>query len=141
MDPEVLPDATTQQPSSKTSKNQILSEFSIRNPHWVYIRLQHLSAPTRPKQALLDGVTAKLHITAALSSFLGLHGTAIAIDVLKLEDQDVWIRVPAEDRAAVIAAVGGWTNSSRDDGWRVKGWSHWSATACGQRDSGQDLFD
>ncbi|KXT17385.1 hypothetical protein AC579_3858 [Pseudocercospora musae] len=144
MDPEELPDAPSNpqpptQSSSVTAKNSSLSEFSIRNPDWVYIRLQHLSAPGRPKQAL-DDVTAQLHITGALSSFLGLHGTAIPIDILKLEHQDVWIRVPAEDRAALIAAVGGWTNSSHD-GWRVKGWSHWSVAACGQKDFGQDLFD
>lgn len=155
-DLEELPDAvvdeegtaTTQQtvPSStqskeikiKASKNQLLSTFSIRSPTWSYIRLQHLhSTSVKPAEAL-DGVTAHLHLTAALSTFLGLHGSAIPIDILKIEDQDLWIRVPSEDRAALIAAVGGWIGGS-GSGWRVKGWSCWDVNAFG-KDGGQDLF-
>lgn len=152
-DPEQLPDAAAVAANAhptpcgtsealreirKTSKNQILCEFSIRKSDWAYICLQHLSDPSKPKQAL-DGVTAQMQITAALSSFLGLHGTAIPFDILKLEKQDVWIRVPADYRAAWIAAVGGWTSSSHSS-WRVKDWSHWNASACGKH-FGQDLFD
>ncbi|KAM3423418.1 hypothetical protein BST61_g851 [Cercospora zeina] len=125
----------SRQPRNIT-KNQTLSEFSIRKPDWVYIRLQHLSSKTAQT---LDGVTAQLHLNAALSAFLGLHGSAIPIDILHLQEQDVWIRAPAEERAAVIAAVGGWISSS-GEGWRVRGWSHWNANAFG-RDAGQDLFD
>ncbi|GIZ36990.1 hypothetical protein CKM354_000045400 [Cercospora kikuchii] len=151
-DPENLPDApastpdapqVTQpstQPSSRqprnATKNQTLSEFSIRKPDWVYVRLQHLSSKTNQS---LDGVTAQLHLNAALSSFLGLHGSAIPIDILHLQEQDVWIRAPAEERAAIIAAVGSWISSS-GEGWRVRGWSRWNANAFG-RDAGQDLFD
>lgn len=138
--------ATTQSSAKSTSskqknatKNQTLSEFSIRKPDWSYIHLQHLSSSNASSTQALDGVTAQLHLNAALSTFLGLHGSAIPIDLLQLKEQDVWIRVPAEDRAAVIAAAGGWT-SKNGEGWRVKGWSHWNASALG-RDAGQDLFN
>lgn len=84
-------------------------------------------------------MTAQMHLTAALSSFLGLHGSAIAFDILKLEGQDVWIRVQAEDRAAVVAATGGWVNGARE-GWRVVGWSCWNVEGAGSR-RGEELFE
>lgn len=149
---EELPDATeetattapttqsstnpTQKKRKKTTPKHETTQFSIRKPDWTYIRLQHLSPG---KAADLDNMTAHMHLNAALSSFLGLHGSAIAFDILKLEGQDVWIRVHAEDRAAVIAATGGWFSKSRD-GWRVRSWSHWNAGAAG-RDAAKDLFD
>ena len=121
----------------RRAKNHTISQFTIRDPPWAYLHLQHLASPgtsTNP-----DAVTAHLHITAALSQFLGLHGAAIPIDIFKLENTDVWIRVPAEDKSAVIAAVGGWV-SGKGEGWRVKGVSSWDARAMA-RDSGQDLFN
>ena len=152
---EYLPDATgittrTTQPTQQTSiattkkkrkkrtpKPHILSQITLRDPPWSYIRLQHLTSSAQPSD--LDAVTAHLHLTAALSQFLGLHGTAIPFDILKLEGQDVWIRLPHDDSSAVIAAVGGWVSAS-GEGWRVKGLSSWDASAQ-FKDSGQDLFD
>lgn len=132
--------AKSTSPKQKTAtKNQTLSEFSIRKPDWSYIHLQHFSNSNASSTQALDGVTAQLHLNAALSTFLGLHGSAIPVDLLQIQDQDVWIRVPADDRAAVIAAAGGWT-SKNGEGWRIKGWSHWNASALG-RDAGQDLFN
>lgn len=121
----------------RPAKNLTVAQFTLREPEWAYIHLQHLSR-TRPQDTALDEVTAHLHLTAALSQFLGLHGRAVPLDVLKLAGEDVWVRVPNGDRAAVVAAAGGWV--SRDgEAWRVKGWSSWDASASG-RDAGQDLF-
>lgn len=130
---------SSSQPQKNATKNQILSEFTIRKPDWAYIQLQHLSTTTfgsSPPE--VDGVTAQLHLTAALTSFLGLHGSAIPVDILRLEKQDVWVRVPADDRTAVMAAAGGWMSNS-GDGWRVKGWSNWKPSAPG-RNAGQEMF-
>lgn len=131
--PAQLQSKKRQRPSNKTPTTQ----FSIRKPTWAYIRLQHLSPNNGP--ADLDNMTAHMHLNAAMSSFLGLHGSAITFDILKLQGQDVWIRVRSEDRAAVVAASGGWVSKLRE-GWRVRSWSHWNALAVG-RDAGQDLFD
>ncbi|RMY60782.1 hypothetical protein D0863_11491 [Hortaea werneckii] len=120
----------------RATKNRILSQFTMRSPPWSYIHLQHLTPPG--SEAKVDAVTAHLHLTASLSQFLGVHGTAISVDIIKLEGKDVWIRVPNQDSSAVIAAAGGWT-SSKGEGWRVKGSSSWDARAMA-RDSGQDLF-
>ena len=140
------PSKTTQQSQTtankkrrkkRTPKPHILSQLTLRNPPWSYIRLQYLTSSIQTPK--LDAVTAHLHLTAALSQFLGLHGAAIPFDILKLEGQDAWIRLPHEDSSAVIAAVGGWV-SANGEGWRVKGSSSWDASAL-SKDSGQDLFD
>ncbi|KAK5730111.1 hypothetical protein LTR15_000045 [Elasticomyces elasticus] len=122
----------------RTPKNQTLSQFTISDPPWSYIHLQHLVS-TGPATTNLDAVTAHLHITAALTQFLGLHGAAIPIDILKTEGAEVWIRIPAQDHSTLLAAVGGWV-SGKGEGWCVKGSSSWDARAMAS-DAGQDLFN
>jgi ribonuclease P/MRP protein subunit POP8 len=123
---------------NRQNKTHALTRFTIRNPRWCYIHLQHLTTSTSNAPADLDAVTAHLHLTAALSQFLGIHGSAVPIDIMKLSGQDVWTRVPAEDRNVLVAAAGGWV-SRNGEGWRVKGWSSWNAGA-EARDAGQKLF-
>ncbi len=159
---EALPDVTettavtepTTQPSTTTTtgpnkkkkkkrirapKTHILAQFTLRSPPWSYIHLQHLTTNGPTTTTALDAVTAHLQITAALTQFLGLHGAAVPIDIFKTEGAEVWIRVPAEDHSALLAAVGGWV-SGKGEGWRVKGSSSWDAGAMA-RGGGQDLFD
>jgi ribonuclease P/MRP protein subunit POP8 len=119
------------------SKPHILTQITLRKSQWSYIHLQHLHASDKSPEDL-DAVTAHMHLTAALTQFLGLHGSAIPFDILKLSSQDVWIRLAAEDQSAVVAAVGGWV-SRNGEGWRVKGWSSWDAGVVGS-ERGQDLF-
>jgi ribonuclease P/MRP protein subunit POP8 len=141
--PVVLASPTTKRKTRKrkrkaaATKTHILSQFTIRNPPWSYLHLQHINTDGKSTPDL-DTVTAHLHLKASLTQFLGLHGSAVPIDVLKVEDSDVWIRVPNPDMSAVVAAVGGWV-SSNGEGWRIKGSSSWDARALA-RDSGQDLF-
>ncbi|RMY43167.1 hypothetical protein D0865_11442 [Hortaea werneckii] len=117
---------------------RVANQFSINSSaHWGR-RLYFTPAQIGSSEAKLDAVTAHLHLAASLSQFLGVHGTAISVDIIKLEGRDVWIRVPNQDSSAVIAAAGGWT-SIKGEGWRVKGSSSWDARAMA-RDSGQDLF-
>ncbi|KAK3113481.1 hypothetical protein LTR53_009194 [Teratosphaeriaceae sp. CCFEE 6253] len=123
----------------RTSKNQVLSQFTIRSPPWSYVHLQQMTATGVAAASDVDPVTAHLHITAALTQFLGLHGAAIPIDILRTEGAGVWIRVPADDYSTLLAAVGGWV-SGKGEGWRVMGSSSWDARAMA-RDGGQDLFD
>ncbi|RHZ62346.1 hypothetical protein CDV55_105313 [Aspergillus turcosus] len=87
--------------------------FTSRNPAWTYLKLQLITQPpTSTTQPPLDPLTAKTHLTAALSQFLGLTGTAIPLDILKIapenKAQTVWIRVPRSDAAAVVAALSSW---------------------------------
>lgn len=119
--------------SEKASSN--VTQFTIRNPPWSYLQL---SLITNSPNYQLDALTAHLHLRAALSQFLGLHGTAIPIDILKLNDNDVHIRVPNEDASAVVIAVGGWVGKA-GEGWKVKNSESWGAGLHSSA-TGADLF-
>ncbi|OQE40075.1 hypothetical protein PENCOP_c006G06757 [Penicillium coprophilum] len=124
--------------------------FTSRNPPWTYLKLKLIPQPGSAPQPL-DPLSARTYLSSALSQFLGLTGTAIPIDILKIENASpsttkydiVWIRVPREDASAVVSAVSSWiggNNSagSADVAWRVcaKG-NFLGALVAG---SGADLF-
>ncbi|KAJ5146282.1 uncharacterized protein N7515_000846 [Penicillium bovifimosum] len=125
--------------------------FTSRNPPWTYLKLKLVYQPGSSPQPL-DHLSARTYLSSALSQFLGLTGTAIPIDILKIEEGSpsitkhdvVWIRVPREDASAVVGAVSSWigggNNSmgSTDVAWRVcaKG-NFLGALVSG---SGADLF-
>lgn len=64
-----------------------------------------------------------------IGQFLGITGTAIPIDFLKVEDRDVWIRVPREDAAGVVGALSQWVGNDGGVSWRVKGKGEWLGVA------------
>lgn len=109
--------------------------ITVRTLPFTYL---HLSLVTTAQDSPpIDALTARTHLTSALQQFLGVTGIAIPIDILKVEGRDVWIRVPREDRRAVLEAVSGWANETVT--WRVKGKSEWlSGLVAG---NGSDLFD
>ncbi|KAF4544473.1 uncharacterized protein LTHEOB_6043 [Lasiodiplodia theobromae] len=122
--------------TSTTSSNapQTLHTHTHRRSPWTYIHLRLHTTP--PTTTTLDALTARQHLSAALRSYLGAHGAATAVDILRVDADsgDVWIRVPREDGAGVVAAVGGWVGSSAGGGggeeevrtgWVVKGWGDW----------------
>ncbi|CAD6439953.1 588acb4a-dba7-4ae9-8bfd-accc43f42e28 [Sclerotinia trifoliorum] len=129
-------------PASKTSKRkqthngQEHKAITITAPLFSYIHLELQISSL--KKAQLDDITAKSYMTSALTQFLGLHGAAISIDILKTEGKDVWIRVMREDASAVVAALGGWVKrlGSGDEqvGWRIKGRANWLGGLVGEDD-------
>ena len=125
---------------NKRKKNQkpssTISQFTIRNPPWAYVHLSLISASSNAT-AELDALTAHLQLRAALSQFLGLHGTAIPIDILKLEANNVYIRVPREDSSALVIAVGSWVGKN-GEGWMVRHAGCWGPAF--QSDDGAELF-
>ena len=122
-----------------TRSNNILSLTSIPQPD---------TPPVQP----LDTLSARTYLSSALSQFLGVTGTAIPIDILKVEPKgtksngvtkydSVWVRVPRDDGAAVVAAISSWiggSGSGAGAAWRVcaKG-NYLGALVSG---SGSDLF-
>ncbi len=113
----------------------ITKQITIRHPPHTYLHLTLLStstlAPPEP-----DILTLRAHLTSALQQFLGLSGTAIPIDILKVEGRDCWIRVPREDGGAVVGALGQWVGDGV--GWRVRGRGEWLGRVAGG--SGEGLF-
>ncbi|KAJ5176993.1 uncharacterized protein N7482_002870 [Penicillium canariense] len=127
--------------------------FTSRNPPWTYLKLQLVSQPDATPSQPLDALSARTYLSSALSQFLGLTGTAIPIDILKVETgslsttkgaskhDGVWVRVPRDDGAAVVAALSSWiggSGSGASAAWRVcaKG-NYLGALVSG---SGSDLF-
>ena len=96
-----------------------------------------------PPQTTLDEITVRSYLTSALTQFLGLSGAAISVDILKVEAAEgkkvddggeVWVRVPREDLAPFLAAVGGWVGEGGKVGWRVKGSGNWLSELVGGKD-------
>lgn len=126
--------------STKLASQPTYRSITIRNPPHIYLHLS-LLASTLPSsnQPPVDTLTARTYLTSALSQFLGLTGTAIPIDFLKVEARDVWIRVPREDSAAVVGALSQWIGKDGGVSWRVKGKGEWlGAVAAGD---GSQLFE
>jgi ribonuclease P/MRP protein subunit POP8 len=144
-------------PTSKTkiSRGHEITCKTIKNPPFSYACLELISSsvspaldpnnnpePTRTTIAVLDPVTIRTYITSALTQFLGLSGSAISIDILKIEGSRVWIRTPSDDLAPVLAATGGWVGKDTGSlgenrvGWRIRGSGNWLSVLVtdGERD-------
>jgi len=119
-----------------------ISTLIIKTPPFSYAHLSLLTASTSPQKPTLDEITVRSYLTSALTQFLGLSGAAISIDILKVESAagkkldeggEVWVRVPREDLAPFLAAVGGWVGEGGNVGWRVKGSGNWLSELVGGR--------
>ncbi|WEW56610.1 ribonuclease P [Emydomyces testavorans] len=128
--------------------------FTSHRPEWAYIHLELVTQPSEPSTEFLDLLTARTYLTSALSQFLGLSGTAIPIDILKLQTEELptvtasakrkirnmlWIRVPHDDAAAVIAAVSSWVGGGGVAvAWKIRGKGSWLGALVGG--TGRELF-
>jgi len=120
----------------KALKGHEITTKTIKASRFSYARLE-LTSDSTP-QIDLDELTVRTHITSALTQFLGLTGSAISVDVLKVEGQVCWIRVPREDLSPVIAAVGGWTAGAEAEGkvgLKVSASGNWLSTLVGDLDA------
>jgi len=133
-----MPDAETvkkKRKASKTNKGHEISTLTIKHPPFSYACLELISDP--PSKASLDDLTVRSYLTSAFTQFLGLTGSAISVDILKVEDKECWIRVPREDLSAVVAAVGGWVGGSDKNGrvgWRVRVSGNWLGSLVAARE-------
>jgi ribonuclease P/MRP protein subunit POP8 len=92
-------------------KEPTTATITLRNPPFSYFHLRLISLEEQAQQPL-DELTIRSYLTAALQQYLGLTGTAIPIDILKVDnDQNAWIRVPRDDEVAVTTALSQWVGS------------------------------
>ncbi|PBP20492.1 hypothetical protein BUE80_DR008660 [Diplocarpon rosae] len=111
---------------------------TIKTPQFSYAHLQLISE-VASIDLPLDTLTTRSYIESALTRFLGLTGSAILVDILKVEGIDCWIRVPREDVRSVLAAVGGWSGGSEADGkigWKVKTSGNWLSVLVAHGEAG-----
>jgi ribonuclease P/MRP protein subunit POP8 len=111
----------------KYSRGHEITSLTIKTPPFSYACLELQTASTSPSPSFLDALTIRAHLTSALTQFLGLSGSAISVDILKIEGRECWVRVPRGDLAVFVAAVGGWVGSGEGGsvGWRVRGKGNW----------------
>lgn len=117
-------------------KASVINTKTISAPPFSYVCLELISdTAIRIK---LDEITVRAHITSALTQFLGLAGSSISVDILKVDGKHCWVRVPREDLSPVIAAVGGWTRQDETEGsvgWKVKASGNWLSTLIAEREA------
>jgi ribonuclease P/MRP protein subunit POP8 len=131
----------TKRKHQKNFKGHEITTKTIKTPPFSYVHVQLISDSETPKE--LDSLTVRSYVTAALTQFLGITGSAISVDILKVEGMECWIRVPREDLSPVLAAIGGWVGGTEDEGkvgWRVKGSGNWLSVLVGDKGK-EDIWD
>ncbi len=136
---------TTKESDISTSSQYLESTRSetitIRHSPWTYLHLILISSYDTTDafiDAEVDILTARTYLTSALQQFLGITGTAVPVDFLKVEGRSIWIRVPRDDSAVVVSAVSGWIGRE-GVAWRIKGKSDWLGSLVAG--DGNDLFE
>ena len=108
---------STQEPSilpkEGLSKSHEILTCTIKSPPYAYAHLQ-LSTSDPTCTPSLDDLQAKSYCTAALRQFLGLTGASISVDLLKVENNECWVRVPRQDLSVFAAAITAWAGASED---------------------------
>jgi hypothetical protein len=105
--------------------SNIIQSHTLRFAQWTYFHLRLFSLSANPVEH--DILTAKQRISAALVRFLGVLGSSIQVDILHLDNNDLWVRVPRECGNAFHEAMSSWSEADtikyvvkgRDD-WLVK---------------------
>lgn len=78
-------DDTCQDQDGKHTPSSDSYHFTTRNPRWSYLKLELISHHQQQKQTTaLDALTTRTYLTSALSQFLGLTGSSIPVDILKV---------------------------------------------------------
>ncbi|SPN97226.1 uncharacterized protein DNG_00740 [Cephalotrichum gorgonifer] len=132
--------ATLNPPKQKSAKSTEIRSLPLR-PQSSYAHLELLS-PSAPPFPTLDTLQAHSYCVAALTRFLGDTGAGVPIDVLSVQGNRCWVRVPSDDLSAFAAAVTAW-GGTKDGGvdvvLRLLGCSDWLGCLVGG-DGQEDLW-
>ncbi|KAJ0308249.1 hypothetical protein COL516b_003518 [Colletotrichum fioriniae] len=100
-------EAPASTPRATGQKSHELLTCTIKAPTFSYTHLELISeSPTTQEALELDNL-----------QFLGATGSAIPIDILKVEGAQCWLRVPRQDLSPFAAAITAWAGVS-DQGIR-----------------------
>ncbi|EXF75256.1 hypothetical protein CFIO01_07579 [Colletotrichum fioriniae PJ7] len=111
-------EAPASTPRATGQKSHELLTCTIKAPTFSYTHLELISeSPATQKALELDNIQVRSYCNAALAQFLGATGSAIPIDILKVEGAQCWLRVPRQDLSPFAAAITAWAGVS-DQGIR-----------------------
>lgn len=96
-------------PRSTSQKSHELLTCTIKTPSFSYAQLELFSEGPTSVDTEMDTLQLRSYCNAALRQFLGDTGSAIAIDILKVEGGECWVRVPRQDLSPFAAAITAWT--------------------------------
>ncbi|KAF4966715.1 hypothetical protein FSARC_5630 [Fusarium sarcochroum] len=100
-------------------KSHDILTCTIKEPPFSYAHLELVTNTLSSSSSVtLDNLSLKSYCTTALRQFLGITGTAISIDILKVENNHAWVRVPRPDLGSFAAAITAWRGTS-DNGEQV----------------------
>ncbi|GAW27229.1 hypothetical protein SAMD00023353_8900320 [Rosellinia necatrix] len=120
----------------KVKKSYELAKSVIKAPPYSYAHLELFNAgPSGTGE--LDALQVRSYCTAALKQFLGATGMGIPLDILKVEGQSCWLRLPRDDLGAFAAAITAWQGTTQDGDhhtFRIRGCSDWLGALVGQQD-------
>ncbi|ORY71186.1 uncharacterized protein BCR38DRAFT_4971 [Pseudomassariella vexata] len=120
---------------AKAQKSRDLVTCTIRAPRFSYVHLENLTQRSEP--AALDPIQIRSYCTAALKQFLGITGTSISLDFLKVDGAECWLRLPRDDLSAFSAAITAWQGTYENGvhaTLHVKGCSNWLGTLIDRND-------
>jgi ribonuclease P/MRP protein subunit POP8 len=119
--------------AAKSQKSHDLTTFTIKAPPFSYAHLEALSESSDP--IALDAIQVRSYCTSALKQFLGITGTSISLDILKVEGASCWLRIPRDDLGAFSAAITAWQGTHETgvhSTLRIKGCSDWLGSLVGR---------
>jgi len=129
----------------KAKSARIAAITSSSSSEWAYIHITMLMSGSRLD---VDELTVRSCLLQALSTYLGDHGAAIAIDILSIGEDvssagtrrpSAYIRVANDDSEAVVAGISSFAGSSSVQAMSVRRSSAWLAPLVAGSD-GQELF-
>ncbi|KAM5342672.1 hypothetical protein ACJ41O_013638 [Fusarium nematophilum] len=92
---------------------------TVKEPPFSYAHLELVTDDLANNTSIaLDNLLVKSYCTAALRQFLGITGVAIPLDILKVEGNHAWVRVPRPDLGSFSAAITAWPGT-KDNGVQV----------------------
>lgn len=118
----------------KSSKSHGIYTTTLKTPPFAYAHLEIISA-TNNTVLSLDELTVRQYLTSALKQFLGITGTAMPIDIMKVSGRQAWVRLPRQDLGAFAAAMTAWVGTgSSISGFRICAAGDWLGALIGRYD-------
>lgn len=114
-------------------KSHDIYTTTIKAPPYAYAHLELIT--TTAATTALDNLQVRAYLSSALKQFLGLTGSGMPIDILKVDGTDCWVRVPRQDLGAFAAALAVWPGSGGAvTGFLVRAAGDWLGALVGRRD-------
>lgn len=96
----------------------ILHQTTFRKPTWAYFHLTLVTPGTASQTPLasavrsdsrdIDALTVSTLLTQPLTTYLGITGSAVPIDILHTQGRNAYVRIPRQDARAFRAGLSNW---------------------------------